>query len=117
MRKKRMANDIGYILTAMDWWGMSSFDFPVVIKTLLGIPNTFESVRDNLLQGYADKLMMQRFSRDGIVDWLEEIGGTKVVPTADGDGRPASVFYGISQGASWAEVNRTKPLANHQKLV
>lgn len=91
-----MANDNGYILTAMDWRGMSLFDLPVVIKTLIGNPNQFQSVRDNLIQGYAEKLALQHFSRNGMLDWLSSIDGINL--STEKDERPATVFYGISQG-------------------
>ena len=90
-----MANENGYILTAMDWRGMSVFDLPIVIKTLIGNPNLFQSVRDNLIQGYSEKLVLQHFSRNGLLDWLN-IDGINI-PTENNE-QPTSVFYGISQG-------------------
>lgn len=90
-----MANENGYLMMAMDWRGMSLFDLPVVIKTLIGNPSQFQSVRDNLIQGYAEKLVLQHFARNGMLDWLS-IDGRKL-PTVD-DKHPTSVFYGISQG-------------------
>jgi hypothetical protein len=90
-----MANDNGYILIAMDWRGMSAFDLPIVIKTLIGTPGLFQAVRDNLIQGYANKLAFQHFARHGMLDWLRFEGS--VIPTLD-QKPPASVFYGISQG-------------------
>eukprot|EP00581_Thalassiosira_minuscula_P010918 CAMPEP_0183711454 /NCGR_PEP_ID=MMETSP0737-20130205/6956_1 /TAXON_ID=385413 /ORGANISM="Thalassiosira miniscula, Strain CCMP1093" /LENGTH=892 /DNA_ID=CAMNT_0025939965 /DNA_START=139 /DNA_END=2817 /DNA_ORIENTATION=+ len=89
----RMANDNGYILMAMDWRGMSVFDLPVVIKTLIGNPNLFQSVRDNLIQGFAEKLALQHFAHNGMLDWLK-VNGVNILT----DRYPASVFYGISQG-------------------
>jgi hypothetical protein len=80
---------------AMDWRGMSLFDLPVVIKTLIGNPDQFQSVRDNLIQGYAEKLALQHFARNGMLDWLK-IDGVNL-PTENNE-QPASVFYGISQG-------------------
>lgn len=91
----RMAHDNGYLLMAMDWRGMSLFDFPVVVKTLIGNPTHFQSIRDNLIQGYAEKLALQHFARHGMLEWLSIDG--KKLPTVD-DKQPASVFYGISQG-------------------
>lgn len=90
-----MANNNGYILIAMDWRGMSVFDLPVVIKTLIGSPNLFQAVRDNLIQGYANKLAFQHFARHGLLSWLRLEGSQ--VPTLNHQ-TPASVFYGISQG-------------------
>jgi hypothetical protein len=87
----KMANENGYLLMAMDWRGMSTFDLPVVIKTLIGNPGLFQAVRDNLIQGYSEKLALQHFSRNGMFDWLK-IDGV-VIPTEKND-QPASVFYG-----------------------
>lgn len=92
----RLANRNGYILFAMEWRGMSAFDLPVILKTLIGNPSLFESVRDNLIQGYVNKLAFQHFCRHGLLDWLRIEG--KKVPTLSAD-TPASVFYGNSQGA------------------
>lgn len=91
----QMANDNGYLLFSMDWRGMSAFDLPVVIKTLIGNPNLFRSVRDNLIQGMANKFAFQHFCRNGLLKWLR-IGGS-TLPTFRQE-PPTSVFYGISQG-------------------
>jgi len=91
----RMANENGYILMAMDWRGMSVFDMPIVVKTLIGNPNLFKAVRDNLIQGFSEKLVMQHFARNGMLDWLK-IDGVSI-PT-DNDEKPTFAFYGISQG-------------------
>ena len=98
----RMANANGYIITAMDWRGMSSFDLLMVIKVLMSTPKTFEAVRDNLIQGYANKIAMQHFTKHGLLDldWLQfKTGFNQEHPVPLYQGRhPASVFYGISQG-------------------
>ena len=81
----------------MDWRGMSSYDLLVVIKTLIGTPRLFQAVRDNLIQGYANKFALQHFSQNGMLEmgWLEFEGSR--LPTFQ-DRPPVSVFYGISQG-------------------
>jgi len=94
---QRMANDNGYIIMAMDWRGMSSFDLPIIIKTLIGAPDLFQAVRDNLIQGYVNKLCLQHFSRNGMLELDEFRTGGKRISVSN-DGPPASVFYGISQG-------------------
>ena len=99
---QRMANSNGYIITAMDWRGMSSFDLLMVIKVLMSTPRTFEAVRDNLIQGYASKLALQHFTRHGLLDsdWAQFKTGSNQnhpVPIYQGS-QPASIFYGISQG-------------------
>jgi hypothetical protein len=92
-----MANDHGYILVGMDWRGMTRTDLPVIIRTLIGNPSLFQAVRDNLIQGYADKLAFQHFIKHGgFLDWLEA-GKHGVIHTWESK-PPASVFYGISQG-------------------
>jgi len=80
---------------AMDWRGMTIFDMPVVVKTLIGNPNLFQAVRDNLIQGFSDKLALQHFSQNGMLEWLKADGRAIVTKN---DERPTSVFYGISQG-------------------
>jgi hypothetical protein len=97
-----MATSNGYIITAMDWRGMSSFDLLMVIKVLMSTPRTFEAVRDNLIQGYASKLALQHFTRHGLLDsdWVQFKTGFNQdhpVPLYQGS-QPASIFYGISQG-------------------
>ena len=94
---QKMANNNGYIMMAMDWRGMSSFDLPVVIKTLIGTPDLFQAVRDNLIQGFVNKLCLQHFSQNGMLDLQEFKFGGQSIPTING-GTPDSVFYGISQG-------------------
>jgi len=90
-----LANENGYVLMAADWRGMSLFDLPVVIKTLIGSPSLFEATRDNLIQGFSDKLVLRHFSRHGLLHLLRTAG----TPLPVDDGRPPpSVFYGISQG-------------------
>ncbi|GAX16885.1 hypothetical protein FisN_5Hu258 [Fistulifera solaris] len=98
----RMAHDEGYVIMAMDWRGMSVFDLLVVIKTLISKPSQFQSVRDNLIQGYANKIALQHFARNGMtaMDWFDFAGSDAVlrsVPFVD-DESLSFVFYGISQG-------------------
>lgn len=97
-----MANTNGYIITAMDWRGMSSFDLLIVVKVLMSKPRVFQSIRDNLIQGYANKLALQHFSQNGLLksDWLQFKTGSNQyhnIPLYQGL-QPAFVFYGISQG-------------------
>lgn len=94
-----MGDDNGYITMAMDWRGMSRFDLPVVIRTLLGRPDFFQAIRDNLIQGFANKLCLQHFSQNGMLN-LEafRFDGKPIPYLDDGEGRPTSIFYGISQG-------------------
>jgi hypothetical protein len=103
----QMAHDEGYVITAMDWRGMSSYDLLMVVKVLISMPRLFQAVRDNLIQGYACKYALQHFSRHALlsVDWLTfqhpgnrtSLAAPKSVPTLDNK-LPAHVFYGISQG-------------------
>ena len=94
---REMAHNNGYITMAMDWRGMSSFDLPVVIKVLIGNPNLFQAVRDNLIQGFANKLCLQHFSQNGMLDLDAFKFDGRRIPVKD-RGKPTSVFYGISQG-------------------
>lgn len=105
----RVGEDNGYIIMAMDWRGMSSFDLPVVVKTLLGQPKLFQATRDNIIQGYANKIVLQHYSNSEMLNatWLRfseshrrRRSPTFPIPLLGGnnDTRPASVFYGSSQG-------------------
>ena len=99
---QKMANDEGYLIMAMDWRGMSSYDLPMVIKTLMAEPSLFHAVRDNLIQGYANKYALQHFSRNGMLEmeWLQFHNGfnrDRPIPTFQNT-MPASVYYGNSQG-------------------
>ena len=77
---------------------MSNFDLVVVLKTLIGNPNNFQATRDNLIQGYINKLAFQHFAQNGMLDqWFMKYDNGTPIPTLD-DQPPASVFYGISQG-------------------
>lgn len=98
----QMAHNEGYVIMAMDWRGMSVFDLLVVGRVLLSRPRLFQAVRDNLIQGYANKLAMAHFSQNGMLsmDWFRfegPVGETGTVPLLDGK-PPTPVFYGISQG-------------------
>ncbi|VEU34510.1 unnamed protein product [Pseudo-nitzschia multistriata] len=94
---RRMGNNNGYITMGMDWRGMSRVDLPIVIRTLVGNPDLFQAVRDNLIQGFANKICLQHFSQNGMLR-LEafKFGGTSI-PTLN-HRPPTSAFYGISQG-------------------
>lgn len=106
----QMAHDQGYVITAMDWRGMSSYDLLMVAKVLISTPRLFQAVRDNLIQGYACKYALQHFSRHALLsmDWLtfersdsmmnnSIVAQRKSVPTLNNK-LPAYVFYGVSQG-------------------
>eukprot|EP00536_Pseudo-nitzschia_multiseries_P005505 jgi/Psemu1/238557/estExt_Genewise1.C_1030068 len=109
---RKLQNDNGYIVTAMDWRGMSRPDVPVVIRTLLGKPDLFEAVRDNLIQGFANKMCLQHFSRNGMLELEAFRFGenenknenddnnltTHAIPTLVAGEPPVYAFYGISQG-------------------
>ena len=105
-----MANDNGYILTAMDWRGMSKFDLPVVMKVMLGKPNLFGAICDNIVQGFANKLALQHFSANHLLkmDWL--MFEHSKIPLWHYGKTPARVFYGISQGGILGTLNICKQL-------
>ena len=97
-----VAEDQGYLIMAMDWRGMSSFDMPVVMKTALSTPSLFQATRDNLIQGYANKLVLQHFAQNGLLDSesLRFVGrkSGEVFSIPRYSKTPTSIFYGSSQG-------------------
>lgn len=102
-----MANRNGYVLIAMDWRGMSVYDLLVVAKVLLSSPSLFSSLRDNLIQGFANKYALQDFARKKMLSmyWFRFTSlnpsvpsfQDNIVPTYENK-QPSFVFYGISQG-------------------
>lgn len=102
----RLAEDNGYIIMAMDWRGMSSFDLPVVMRTLLGQPSLFQATRDNIYQGYANKIVLQHYAKHEmlVADWLRfptsrcRLCPLKSIPLSNETEYPAFVFWGASQG-------------------
>lgn len=92
-----MANQDSFIITAMDWRGMSVFDLLVVARVLLAEPHLFEAIRDNLIQGYCAKFALQEFSRKALLsmNWLKF--GTEQADNVD-NSNVSFTFYGISQG-------------------
>lgn len=82
---------------------MSSFDFFIVLKVLMARPALFQTVRDNLIQGYANKYALHHFAKNLLLeqDWFNfetEPGVFAPIPYYK-KRPPASVFYGLSQGA------------------
>ena len=99
---QQIAYDNGYVIMAMDWRGMSSYDLLLVARVLLSTPRLFQAVRDNLIQGYANKYALQHFAQNEMLamDWFRfqsDQGAESFAPTLDDKG-PVSIFYGISQG-------------------
>ena len=103
-----MANKNGYIIIAMDWRGMSQYDFPLVARTMLTDPSLFGSIRDNLIQGYANKYALQHFVSNGLLEmpWMKfSKSGSgsgsnylQPIPLYNSTAGVPSMFYGISQG-------------------
>jgi hypothetical protein len=100
-----MAQKEGFIITAMDWRGMSTFDLLMVVKVLISTPRQFQAVRDNLIQGYACKYALQHFSRHAMLsmEWFrfDDSSDNRDLSRslqALAHAKPSYVFYGISQG-------------------
>jgi hypothetical protein len=95
----KMAHDNGWLLIAADWRGMSMFDIPIIMKTLIADPSLFRSTLDNLIQGYVSKMCMLHYVRNRMLEeeWLRFGDGSDMrVPMAE-EGVSVN-FYGISQG-------------------
>lgn len=102
----RMAQNEGYVVVAMDWRGMSTYDLLLVVRILISKPHQFESVRDNLIQGYGCKYALQHFARHSLLsmDWFmfptveSSLDKQSVYVKTYKNDTPSHVFYGISQG-------------------
>mmetsp|Transcript_23425 Transcript_23425/g.36082 ORF Transcript_23425/g.36082 Transcript_23425/m.36082 type:complete len:1023 (+) Transcript_23425:161-3229(+) len=100
----KIANDNGYVIVGADWRGMTRYDLPVIIKCLMSRPSDFHAVRDNLIQGFVNKLCVQYFVKNKLIkmDWfkfnvsnVENCGESNCTVS---EARPEYVFYGNSQG-------------------
>ena len=96
---QQMANDEGYIITSMDFRGMTRSDLPTMLKALVSNSELFRSTRDNVIQGYAARIVMNRFAREGLwrTGWVSFRGGQGNL-VEPGLVEPAYVFYGNSMG-------------------
>jgi len=88
-----VANRYGYVLCATDWWGMSSFDVPAIVRMLTNDLSDFRILPDRTIQGIVNKLFLMKmmigdFSKDPAVTF----NGVSVVDTN------ARAYYGNSQG-------------------
>jgi hypothetical protein len=90
----RIANDNGYLIFASNWRGMSYLDIPIVFKAFVSQPDLMMSIRDNIIQGYANRAALQEFASVGLV----ELSGQGINMKPPPDGQLRKIFYGISQG-------------------
>ena len=96
-----MADSERYIVAAMDWRGMSSYDLLVVVKTLIAEPSLARAIRDNLIQGYGNKLALQHFLRSALweTSWFHfKATDTSSCTLTGKPSKPIHAFYGNSQG-------------------
>lgn len=105
----KMGNENGYLVTAMDWRGMSIFDLPLVVKTMLSRPGMFSASRDNIIQGFANKIALTHYSQNGLLgeEFLrfgndnDDRADDKSIPIMEqeqGGKGVVAAFYGASQG-------------------
>ena len=97
----RIANDNGYLIFASNWRGMSYLDVPIVFKAFVSQPDLMMSIRDNIIQGYANRAALQEFAKSGLV----ELSGMGINIKSHPDGHLRTIFYGISQGGKFVSVD------------
>jgi hypothetical protein len=97
----RIANDNGYLIFASNWRGMSYLDVPIVFKAFVSQPDLMMSIRDNIIQGYANRAALQEFAKNGLV----ELSGMGINIKFHSDGNLRTIFYGISQGGKFVSVD------------
>lgn len=81
---------------------MSSFDMPVLLKSLMADPNLMQATRDNIMQGYACRLALHHYIKNGLLDepflQFQHKKETYSIRTNETRFPPPSIFYGNSQG-------------------
>ena len=99
---QEFAENERFVMVAMDWRGMCRKDFPVVFKMILGDVSLFETQRNNLMQGYIAKLVMQEFTRVAMFEqeWamFKDAASERLVHIPRSK-EPLHVYHGVSQGA------------------
>lgn len=90
----KFANDLGVVVVAADWAGMSQVDSVIVLADLLSEPSAAMRFTDRVHQGMANFIALARAAKTT----LPELDALRVdgAPVYDPD---ELYFYGISQGA------------------
>ena len=93
----RIANEEGYVYIATNWRGMSFLDLGVIVRALVAQPHIFESVKDNIIQGYGYKAAVQHFVKNDLLkmDFMK-FNENSIMLEEDTPLR--YLFHGISQG-------------------
>jgi hypothetical protein len=99
----KLADEQGYVLVGMDWRGLSTYDLPLFAKVAVSDPMMFHVVRDNLIQGFANKYALQHFVKTWMMsmEWTSftRDGDISLVAAPTYEGKPPiQVFYGASLG-------------------
>lgn len=82
---------------ATNWRGMSFLDLGVIVRALVSEPHILESVRDNIIQGYGYKAVVQHFVKNGLLEMnFMKFNGNSIMLEDDTPLR--YLFHGISQG-------------------
>lgn len=91
---RRISNAYNYVLVAMDWYGMSKHDVPVVAKWLMSDMSNFVSLPEMTTQGFVFKALMLRVMK-GILakDPAMKVGEVALLSQNTPVG-----YYGNSQG-------------------
>ena len=91
---RRISNNYNYVLVAMDWYGMSKHDVPVVAKWLMSDMSNFVSLPEMTTQGFVFKSLMLRVMK-GILakDQMLYVGEVPLLSQNTPVG-----YYGNSQG-------------------
>mmetsp|Transcript_14345 Transcript_14345/g.26920 ORF Transcript_14345/g.26920 Transcript_14345/m.26920 type:complete len:685 (+) Transcript_14345:877-2931(+) len=91
----RFAHEDGYIVFASNWRGMSFLDLAVIQKAFISNPNHLDSVIANIIQGFADKAVVQHFVSTALLSMnFVQFGSQSFVKEEP----VRRIFYGISQG-------------------
>ncbi|XP_065913302.1 uncharacterized protein [Dysidea avara] len=96
---QEQANRYGYVMTACDWWGMSSEDKPGVVAMMSYFLSDFAIIPERLSQGVLNALTLMRITKTSFVQDKNVIfnGQSVIVPDH-------SYYYGNSLGGVMGSV-------------
>lgn len=91
---RRLANDHGYVIIGINWWGQETADIPDVIGDIMDDTSNAGNFTDRTHQGLINQIGVTYALKGGLMDAPEmQVDGTRIYD-------PDQIYYyGISQGS------------------
>ncbi len=96
-----IADKEGFVYISSNWRGMSIMDLGIIIRAFVSSPNLAKPIRDNIIQGYGNKAVLQHYIKHELLDmeWMTSFDDDKPISSLVTKDAPLRhIFHGISQG-------------------